>query len=386
MAPSEARGLTGLKLTVERVGTINEALDTWEGLLCADPHPTFFSTPAWLRVWWEHHMTGRNLLLLAVHKGNVPVGFAPLMTELIPGGRAVLFLGTGLSDYAEVLVDESQVDRRQVIFTLLDYLADTFGNALFDLQEIPAQSPTVPIVQEWLQARNLPSVTAPQDVCPVIVLPDTVDEYHKQLRKSFLADIRRGDRRLRERGNVVIIDHMTPADGDWTTLRDQMSALQSQRMRTKGEVPMWQGPLGTFVKDVLAATDASGQLRLTGLYLDGKLTAYELCFLHGKTIYAWSRAFDEEHRNTGPGKIALLHLLETGIAQGYKMFDLLRGEEPYKELWTNGQVQNVRVTFVVRPSAGAWFTYNYRTSWKTRLQKLAFLRRLNRLVKSLRGG
>ncbi|HWI50861.1 MAG TPA: GNAT family N-acetyltransferase, partial [Symbiobacteriaceae bacterium] len=151
-------------------------------------------------------------------------------------------------------------------------------------------------------------------------------------------------------------------------------------------VPMWQGPLGSFVKDVLAATDASGQLRLTGLYLDGRLTAYELCFLHRTTIYAWSRAFDEEHRNTGPGKIALLHLLETGIAQGYRLFDLLRGEEPYKELWTNGQAQNLRVVFVVRPSMGALVAFKWRTSWKAKLQKSDLLRRLNRAAKSLRGG
>ncbi|HYF80999.1 MAG TPA: GNAT family N-acetyltransferase, partial [Symbiobacteriaceae bacterium] len=317
---------------------------------------------------------------------GTPVGFAPLMIEPIAGGRSVLFLGTGLSDYAELLLEESKAPRQAVVRAVLDYLAASFPGALFDLQEIPVGSPTLPILHEWLRERNLPSATVPQDICPVIRLPDTAEEYHKQLRKSFLADIRRGDRRLRERGEVVLVDHITPADGDWSSLRDQMSELQSQRMRTKGEVPLWQGPLGAFVKDVLAAANDAGQLRLTGLYLDGKLIAYELCFLHGTTIYAWSRAFDEEHRNTGPGKIALLHLLETGISQGYRLFDLLRGEEPYKELWTNGQVQNQRVVFVVRPSIGVLLAFKYRTSWKAKLQQSALLRRLNRFVKSLRGG
>jgi len=157
-------------------------------------------------------------------------------------------------------------------------------------------------------------------------------------------------------------------------------------MRTKGEVPLWHGPLGAFVKDVLAAADQAGQLRLTALYLDGKMIAYELCFLHGTSIYAWSRAFDEEYKTTGPGKIALLHLLETAIAQGYRVFDLLRGAEPYKDLWTNGQVVNHRVTFVVRPALGALVQFKYRTSWKAQLQKLEVLRKVNRWVKSLRGG
>lgn len=375
-----------MSLTVERFTTFEEAHADWSRLLQGDGNATFFSTPAWLQTWWDHHGATRQLLLLVVRAGSAAVGFAPLMTEPLTGGKAVLFLGSGLSDYADVLVDESRAPRRDVVFALLDYLAAHFRDALFDFQQIPEYSPTLPLLQEWLRERGLTGVTVLQDVCPVIRLPETPEEYYKELRKSFLADIRRGERRLRERGEVVITDHITPADGDWTALRDQMSELQSQRMRTKGEVPMWQGPLGAFVKDVLAATNATGQLRLTGVYLDGNLIAYELCFLHNTTIYAWSRAFDEEHRNTGPGKIALLHLLETGIGQGYRLFDLLRGEEPYKELWTNGQVRNMRLTFVVRPSLGALLAYKYRTAWKEQLRKLAVLRRLNRLVKSLRGG
>jgi CelD/BcsL family acetyltransferase involved in cellulose biosynthesis len=375
-----------LRLTVERLESIPAALDTWQKLVAADPNGTFFSTPAWLSTWWVHHQTGRELLLLAVRQGEEVAGFAPFMIERIPAGRSVLFLGSGLSDYADILVDESRADRRSIVRAVLDYLAQHYGDALFDLQEILEGSPTLSILADWIKEHRTPSVTALQDICPIIVLPDTADAYHRELRKSFLADIRRGDRRLRERGEVVLVDHITPEDGDWTLLRDQMSDLQSQRMRTKGEIPMWQGPLGHFVKDVLQAANAAGSLRLTGLYLDGKLIAYELCFLHRTTIFAWSRAFDEEHRNTGPGKIALLHLLETGIAQGYRVFDLLRGEEPYKALWTNGQVQNYRVTFVIRPSLGARLAYKYRTSWKARLQKSDMLRRLNRFVKSLRGG
>jgi CelD/BcsL family acetyltransferase involved in cellulose biosynthesis len=386
MAPSQTRGLSRLTHSVERFDSIAAALGTWQQLLAADPHGTFFSTPAWLTAWWEHRGEGRELLLLVVRHGNDATGFAPLMIERIPAGRAVLFLGSGLSDYAEMLVDESRAERRYVVYAVLDYLAQQYGDALFDLQEMPEGSPTPAIVAEWIKQRRLPSVTTLQDVCPIIALPETAEQYHKELKKSFLADIRRGERRLRERGEVVLVDHSTPERGDWTALRDQMSDLQSQRMRTKGEVPMWQGPLGHFVKDILQAADAAGALRLTGLYLDGQLIAYELCFLHRTTIYAWSRAFAEEYRNTGPGKIALLHLLETGIDQGYRVFDLLRGEEPYKALWTNGQVQNYRVTFLVRPSVGARLVYKYRTSWKAQLQKLEALRKLNRFAKSLRRG
>jgi len=374
-------------LALDRLNTFEAAAAVWRDVLHADPHSSFFSSPAWLETWWAHHEAGRELLLLVARRDQLPVGLAPLMLEPVPGGRSVQFLGTGLSDYADFLVDEGRASRRDVVFAVLDHLAATFSDALFDLQEIPETSPSLPLIEEWLRRRGLPYSRAVQDVCPIISLPEAPELYHKQLKKSFLADLRRGDRRLRERGEVIIKDHVQPEQGcDWYSLRDQMSDLQSQRMRTKGEVPLWQGPLGAFVKDVLAAADMADQLRLTALYLDGKMIAYELCFLHKKTIYAWSRAFDEEHKNAGPGKIALLHLLETAITQGYQVFDLLRGAEPYKDLWTNAQVKNARVTFVVKPSVGALLQFKYRTAWKEKLQSVEILRKANRLIKSLRGG
>lgn len=375
-----------MNLSVKRYLTIDEARSAWLAVLEADACSSFFSSPTWLETWWQHHHLGRELLLLGVFSGATAVGFAPLMVKPIPGGRAVLFLGSGLSDYADILADEGLIPRADVVRAVLSHLADSFPGALFDLQQIPRSSPNLPLIEEWLVGVRVRRTIAPQDVCPIIALPETAEEYHRQLRKSFLADVRRGERRLRERGVVDLVDHIAPDAGDWTSLRDQMSDLQSQRMRTKGEVPLWQGPLGAFVKDVLAAADAAGKLRLTGLYLDGKMIAYELCFLHGRVIYAWSRAFDEEYRNTGPGKIALLHLLEKGIAEGFRVFDLLRGEEPYKELWTNGLIQNMRVTFVVRPSLGALVMYKYLTSWKARLRQNPLVGRLRRALKSLRRG
>ncbi|HWI60442.1 MAG TPA: hypothetical protein VNT75_01245, partial [Symbiobacteriaceae bacterium] len=183
-----------MNLAVERYDDFSAVLSVWQKLLEADPNPTFFSTPAWLMTWWQHHREGRDLLLLVIRKDAAEVGFAPLMIEPISGGKSVLFLGSGLSDYADILVDESRVERRAAVCAVLDYLAAAFPSSLFDLQEIPAESPTVGLLAEWLKERGVSSAASVQDVCPVITLPDTAEAYHKQLKKSFLADIRRGER------------------------------------------------------------------------------------------------------------------------------------------------------------------------------------------------
>jgi len=375
-----------MTLHVTKLRGIPEARHVWQQMLAADEYATFFSSSPWLETWWEHHNAGRELLLLQVTHENTPVGFAPLMLSTVLGCRCVSFLGTGLSDYAEILVNEERASRRDVVAAIMQFLEESFPEAIVDLQEIPDTSPTLSHIVDWLQAKKLTHHVALQDVCPILRLPDTTEAFHKQLKKSFLADIRRGERRLRECGTVEIVDHVRPSDGDWTTLRDQMAGLQSERMRAKGQVPMWQGPLGDFVKDVLERADRANSLRITGLYLDGRMIAYELCFLHRGVIYAWSRAFAQEYANKGPGKIALLHLLETAIEEGYQVFDLLRGDEPYKAQWTNAVTRNYRVVFVIKPTLRTRLVYNYITNWREQLKNMDAVRKLYYMVKSLRGG
>jgi CelD/BcsL family acetyltransferase involved in cellulose biosynthesis len=379
----------GVNLQVVRLHSLEQADPYWRALFQFDHNATFFSSPAWLKTWWVHNAAGRDPLLfvMKVPGEDQPAGLALLQSERVPavGIRSITFLGSGLADYGDILVNEAVATRRDVLWALLNELVISFPNSLFDFQQIPETSPTLALLQEWIGTKGLSSTTLIQDVCPTICLPSQPEQYHQQLKKSFLADLRRGERRLREKGNVVLVDQVRPTDGDWLQLKDQLAGLQAQRMRTKGEVPLWQGPLGQFVADMLQASDKENSLLLTGLYLNDQLIAYELCFLHHETIYAWSRAFDEAYRNSGPGKIALLHLLETGIQKGYRLFDLLRGEEPYKELWTNSQIKNSRVVFVVRPSPTVLLWYKYVTSWRPRLTQVGYLKKLNRVIKSLRG-
>ncbi len=361
-----------------------DAEGVWRTLVAADQTSTFFSTPSWLSPWWCHYGSGRRLALVAAFDDTTPVAFAPLMVQIKLGIPWVSFLGTPQSDYADFLVNEQRVSREEAIHSILTCLVTWVPGALIDLQQIPETSPSVRLVQSWAKKHRLHCTAFAQDLCPVISLPQTLAAYHGQLKKGFLADIRRGERRLRERGTVRIVDHLTPTDGDWTTLKDEMTELQSQRMRAKGQIPMWQGPMGSFVKDVLQSSNRDGCLRLTGLYLNEHLIAYEMCFLHRRSIYSWSRAFANNYKNTGPGKIALLHVLSEGIREGRQTLDLLRGEEGYKTFWANDVVRNYRVLLELRASLGSRVAYQWVTNWHPRLRRSTLLINLYHRLKSFR--
>ena len=77
----------------------------WEDLLTRCPRATPFQTFEWQWSWWTALGHGRRLFIVTVREsGGALVALAPLMISRRSGLRVVEFLGTGLSDYLDVIV------------------------------------------------------------------------------------------------------------------------------------------------------------------------------------------------------------------------------------------------------------------------------------------
>jgi CelD/BcsL family acetyltransferase involved in cellulose biosynthesis len=72
------------------------------------------------------------------------------------------------------------------------------------------------------------------------------------------------------------------------------------------------------------------KLRLVVLYLEGQPAAVEYGFLGDKTIFHYQCGFDPAFADAQPGWISLAATLRWAIGAGYRTFDMLRGDEPYK--------------------------------------------------------
>ena len=73
-----------------------------------------------------------------------------------------------------------------------------------------------------------------------------------------------------------------------------------------------------------------GQLGLFRIELDGRpfVTEYMLCA--GKTVYHYQCGMDTSRLDDSPGRLGNLVCLQFAIEHGYRVFDFLRGNEPYK--------------------------------------------------------
>ncbi len=75
----------------------------WEDLYRSSPRVTPFQSWSWLYSWWNSYGDGFKLRLVTVRCGNLLVGLVPLMLERRAGFGRLLFIGTGITDYQDML-------------------------------------------------------------------------------------------------------------------------------------------------------------------------------------------------------------------------------------------------------------------------------------------
>ena len=116
---------------------------------------------------------------------------------------------------------------------------------------------------------------------------------------------------------------------------DVLIDLHQRRRRSLGDPGCFASPRFTsFHREAAARLLDRGQLRLHLLELDGEPVAAEYHLQGGDgVIYAYQSGIEVAALGHAPGRLATMAILRTAIAEGFRGFDLLRGDEPYKAHW-----------------------------------------------------
>ena len=86
--------------------------EEWEDLYHDSAQATPFQSWAWLYSWWESYGEDYELRLVTVRDGRgLLVGVAPLATSIGLASASCSFVGTGPTDYLDVLIRERWEDR-----------------------------------------------------------------------------------------------------------------------------------------------------------------------------------------------------------------------------------------------------------------------------------
>jgi CelD/BcsL family acetyltransferase involved in cellulose biosynthesis len=92
---------------------------------------------------------------------------------------------------------------------------------------------------------------------------------------------------------------------------------------------------GAFFRRVVDTHASRQEVCLTTLTLSGSLAAYVLCFLDEDVYRMWNCRFNPRFARYSAGMVAMDASVENALMTGCRVYDFMRGEEPYKASYAN---------------------------------------------------
>ncbi len=340
-----------MKLEWHEDGKGFEALRAeWNPLLQRSATDVPFLTWEWQQAWWDAFGRGRKLRLLALRNDSGQLSaILPLFAQdtLMDASAAMqeidierfapatkrerqrtlhLVGGTEVSDYLDIIAPAEL--HRAAWAAFLDALASQDDWQVLDLHCLPAASPTLIVADELARAHGWDVQQGREDVCPVVELPGSWEEYlATKLNKKQRHELRRKMRRAEQEARV---------EWHWVEAADRLDEelgvfFELHKASAADKNEFMDADMQSFFHTVARAALDRGWLRLSVLRFNGQPVASYLCFDFRGDILLYNSGFDlSAYADLSPGIVLVGYMIQDAIQRGRRRFDFLRGDERYK--------------------------------------------------------
>lgn len=303
------------------VGTFDDAVlaSSWDAIHANDPHATPFQTRAWLQGW--HRMLGEGGQLVVRVFCDAGQAIGAVAEVVAADGSRTLAGGRDVTDYRGPI--GAPAHRRAIAKAWVAVLAAE-GVSEVDLHGIPTDT-------GWLDALEAADAElldrAREDVCPVVSLHGGWEGYLEHVDRHQRREHERKVRRLgREVGPVEVVQAQP---GDLEAAVERFLAMAVESAGDKGG--FFADPsMRDFFRGIVAEMAPTGVLRLHELVVGGIPAASMVSLVADGEWGLYNSAFDASLEAWGPGSILVWELIRIAAQEECRVFDLLRGDEPYK--------------------------------------------------------
>jgi CelD/BcsL family acetyltransferase involved in cellulose biosynthesis len=300
-----------------------------------------FRSWVWMSCWWRHYgdrpargdRPKELYVLVVADEGGHLLGIAPWYLESGSWhGRVVRFLGTGevCAEYLGVLTAPGREE--VVAAALAAWLTAAQGPDAWDLLELTSvggQEVAIASLALQLEARGNRVHRRAGPSCWRIELPPSWNAYLAMLSRGHARELRKAERRLLASGRAVV--HRVQSPEELPRGRQILIDLHQGRWRALGQPGCFASRRYTaFHTDLLGELLARGQLVLFWIELDGRPFVVKYSLAAGDTVYYYQCGLDSTRLADSPGRLGALVSLKLAIDGGYRVLDMLRGDEPYK--------------------------------------------------------
>ena len=289
------------------------------------------SSPDWLMPWWKHYRaTNDQLQLVFFFNGEELVAVVPLYLE---NQTHFKLLGSGkvCSDHSELFIAREQW-RETVSSRFHKWLISSEAPnwSSLKLEAIDRLGPSSQLVTQWQNGVSVHQESG-DSVCS-IPLPGSWDEYLASLSKNHRKRVRRWTRQHLDTNHVQ--PRCTGAGWDFEEAFECLIELHNLRRKHLAESGAFESSqFREFHKEALSRLGARGQAVICGIFVEDKPVAIEYELLNDDTVFAYQSGADIDAGLSSPGSISILVRLQLALGYGKKTYDLMRGDEDYKQHW-----------------------------------------------------
>lgn len=308
--------------------------DEWNRLLEQSAGDTVFLRHEWLRLWWKHFGSDRRLAVFLARRGGRLVAALPLMEfRATVAGIPVTTLQS-LTNYHSfrfnALCAPGEEAALEAIWSALRARKRRWD--LVRLEEVPADAP---VLEPFLHAARRDG--SPVGVwrgahVPYLPIEGTWEAYHATLGRSVRSNLRRRDRRLREKGEVRYRCISAPEEVS-EALRAGFPLEGSGWKVRQGSAIVSSPTLTAFYSEWAAVAAVNGWLRLSFLDVAGTPVAFDFSTLYRGRYYDLKIGYDPAWDRFSVGQLLKAEILRRCFETDTREYDFLGASMRAKDDW-----------------------------------------------------
>lgn len=327
---------------IRSVADLDILRSEWDTLATLDRRNGLFRSAAWVVPWFRFVQSDAQPLIITVRDpAGKLVGLAPFCRRRFAdlGFRmsAIGFAGREVvsGDYLGIVAAEEF--KAEVYALVLEVLWQSreLWQALI-AGEVICGSDLDEALNTWGRRHKLALRCQEHRKCPYICLPGTFEEYLAGLSGGFRKKLRYETRAVLERGGGSIKMYSCPKHIG--AALDILSSLHLKRWHQANQ-PGTMGRPGfiSFLKEVSSNPPIGAGACVYMLEHNATAVAGLLAFHCGESCFYYQTGWDttSPFSRFSQGDILLAHAIEDAISKGLRYFDFLRGDETYKDRWTD---------------------------------------------------
>ncbi len=319
--------------TISTIEQFERLRSDWDRLT-SEPLRSF----VWHFAWWKNFQHLGQLQIFVYEIEGQVVGIAPFYLDRWNGQKRLRFLGSGktCTDYAALIVADRWQDRFIEKITALAIES----TAMLELEGVGGDEPHGSFGEHF--GNRFWRYNIDLEPTWLLDLPNEWTEFIAGSKKSLKRKIKKAEKRLAsDQFEVRSTLEDLPLEEGWNLL----VKLHQLRFESKGLPGVFKDDnFKNFLHQAIVGLSQNEQAEIIVAYHEGEPIGAHLILLGPSSARLYQAGIQVAKSKFEPGHLLITFAVRRAIERGHKVFDFLRGNEPYKPYWGAfpNQIQNVR--------------------------------------------